>query len=200
MKQCVDFEVISLKKTSLPSFLNLPITEQDKLRISERLETLHFVKNETVFAQGEVCHQIYFIRSGLVKLSYLSLDGKEMIKSFITEGHMFGSLISQLTGGASAFNAVALEPLDVEVLDYAVLQHLIENNVELQKLLLRFFQQLALKKELREYELLCLSAQQRYQKMCDEEPQLVSRVKQADLALYLGITPIALSRLKHRRK
>ena len=187
-----------MKKKALPSLFGFPVSDDDQDRISAAVRTQHFKKNEIIFAQGEVCQQIYVIRSGLVKLSYLTLQGKEAIKSFISEDELFGSLYSQLTGGGSTFSAVALEDLDVEVLDYSLLQKLIERSPDLQKMLMHFFQQLALKKEIREYEFLCLSAKQRYDKLCTESPALVKRIKQRDLALYLGITPIALSRLKHR--
>ena len=178
----------------------MPLTEQERENVSASVKTACFNKGDVVFKQGELCQRIYYIRTGLVKLSYLTLEGKELIKSFIDEGQMFGSLSSQLTGKASTFSAIALEDLHVDVLEYTVLREVIENNAAMQKILLQFFQQLALKKEIREYELLCLSAQQRYEKICEESPDIVARIKQADLALYLGITPIALSRLKHRDK
>ncbi|MBL4788193.1 MAG: hypothetical protein JKY60_03815, partial [Kordiimonadaceae bacterium] len=57
---------------------------------------------------------------------------------------------------------------------------------------------LAMKKERREYELLCLSAEQRYRLLLERQPDLVSKIKQQDIALYLGITPVALSRIKKR--
>ena len=107
-------------------------------------------------------------------------------------------MYSQLTGGGSTFSVVALEPLEVEQMSYPLLEQMVQKNAALQSQFIQFFQQLALKKELREHELLCLSAQQRYEKLCEQQPDLVKRVKQAELALYLGITPIALSRLKHR--
>lgn len=174
------------------------MSEAQRDRLRKRTRTMTFDKGAPVFSQGEICRQVYYICSGIVKLSYLTLGGKEMIKSFISEEQMFGSLQSQLTGGESTFSAIALEPLTVDVLDYSELQKIIDNNPQTQKLMLYFFQQLSLKKEKREYELLCLSAGLRYQKLCEENPGLVRRIKQVDLAHYLGITPIALSRLKHR--
>ena len=138
------------------------------------------------------------MRSGLVKLSYLTQQGKEQIKSFIAEGGMVGSLISLLEGGEASFSALAMEPTRVEVMPFSLFQQMLDENPQLQRFAVGFFQQLALKKELREYELLCLSASERYQQFLQQHPQLSTRIKQADLALYLGITPIALSRLKHR--
>ena len=182
----------------LSGFESLPISESDKVLVKQSVRQLSFNKSDTIFRQGEVCTEIYLIHSGLVKLSYLTLEGKEFIKSFIPDGVMFGPLYSLMNGGGSTFSAVALEDLEVEALEFSVLQELIGNYPVLQKFILSFFQQLVLKKEMREYELLCLSAQQRYEKFCQQSPAIVERVKQADLALYLGVTPIALSRMKHR--
>lgn len=179
-------------------FRALPVSEDEKYRVGQSIRPQVFKKGATIFNNGEVCTDVYLIRSGLVKLGYCTRDGKELIKSFIAEGGVFGSLYSQLTGKGATYSAVALEDVEVDTLSYSILEALCRNNPELRNLLLSFFQQLALSKEMREYEFLCLSAQDRYQSFCDRNLDLVARIKQADLALYLGITPVALSRLKHR--
>ena len=58
--------------------------------------------------------------------------------------------------------------------------------------------ELAMKKERREYEFLCLSAEDRYRLIREREPTMLGRVTQNDIARYLGITPVALSRIKSR--
>ena len=189
-----------MKKFSFSSFEDFPVSNTDKTKLKQVIKRLDVKKNTVVIPQGEVSQNIFFLRSGLVKLNYLTENGKEFIKSFIHEGNMFGSLHSIMTGGASTFGAVALEDLDLEVMNYSLFQEFVKNSPQFQQFALSFFQQLALKKELREYEFLCLSAQQRYERLRQQQPALVDRIKQADLALYLGITPIALSRMKHRPK
>lgn len=62
------------------------------------------------------------------------------------------------------------------------------------ELLLRF----SMKKEWREYEFLCLSAEARYALLLEATPELINKVTQNDIARYLGITPVALSRIKKR--
>jgi hypothetical protein len=57
----------------------------------------------------------------------------------------------------------------------------------------------AMKKEQREYELLCLDAQQRYQNLLKKFEDIGEYVTQNDMAKYLGITPVALSRIKNRK-
>lgn len=186
--------------SSLYDLAALAVSSTEQKRIRQSVTPISLGKGEIVIKQGEVCADIYFIRAGLVKMSYLTLEGKEFIKSFIQEQGFFGSLHSQLTGGGSTFSVVALEPLEIERMPFSIVEDLLETQPHLQMHFLRFFQKLALKKELREYELLCLSAQQRYEKLCEQQAGLVKRIRQADLALYLGITPIALSRLKNRNK
>jgi CRP/FNR family transcriptional regulator, anaerobic regulatory protein len=180
-------------------FRALAASGVDKHRVGQSLRVQFFKKGEAIFKSGEVCTNVYLIRSGLVKLSYWTRDGKELIKSFIDEGGIFGSLYSQLTGKGSTYSAIALEDVEIDTLSYSILETLCRDNPDFQSALLGFFQQLALSKEIREYEFLCLSAQERYQNFCTYNLDLAKRIKQVDMALYLGITPVALSRLKHRK-
>ena len=45
-------------------------------------------------------------------------------------------------------------------------------------------------------EFLSLSAEARYRLLLDRSPELVTRLKQRDIARYLGITPVALRRIR----
>lgn len=181
-------------------FGDLPLSQDDRQRVARAIRTRIYQKGETIFNSGDVCTDVYLVRSGLVKLSYCTFHGKELIKSFISEGGLFGSLTSQLTGQGATYGAFALEPVKIDALNHALLGELGRNNLELQQVLLGFFQQLALSKEVREYELLCLSAQERYQRFCEQNQSILARIHQADLALHLGVTPVALSRLKRRKE
>jgi CRP-like cAMP-binding protein len=54
------------------------------------------------------------------------------------------------------------------------------------------------RKQAREEALLCLSAEDRYRRMRADHPTLVARLPQGDIARFLGITPVAFSRVKRR--
>jgi hypothetical protein len=56
----------------------------------------------------------------------------------------------------------------------------------------------AVKKEIREGEFLLDSAETRYRRLLSDAPTLVGRVQQYHLASYLGITDVALSRIRNR--
>jgi CRP-like cAMP-binding protein len=61
-----------------------------------------------------------------------------------------------------------------------------------------FLLSFGIRKELREYELLCLSAEERYRRLLTNTPALLDKVTQNDIARYLGVTPVGLSRIKTR--
>jgi CRP/FNR family transcriptional regulator, cyclic AMP receptor protein len=47
-------------------------------------------KNQKIFSQGDVADAVFFIRSGKVKITVLSEQGKEAVIAFLTEGQFFG--------------------------------------------------------------------------------------------------------------
>lgn len=171
---------------------------QERLAASVRLQS--FEAGEFLIRQGERASNLYLISQGLAKMFYITADGKEFVKSFIAEGQFSGSLVALMEGGESTFSSVCLEPVSAEVVSYAAFATLIEDDPGMLNFGYRFFQGLALKKERREHDFLCLTPQDRYRQFVDENPHLAKRVTQADIARYLGITPVALSRIRGRLK
>ena len=155
-------------------------------------------KGDFLLRQGEVDRSIFVVISGLLKAYYTTLDGKELIKSFIQPGEFIGSLIACHTGEASTFNLVCLEDTALRRVPFEELQGGVTAKPEIAGTVINSLIELAIKKERREYEFLCLSAPERYKLLKARNPELVERVTQNDIARYLGITPVALSRIKQR--
>ena len=166
--------------------------------IQQRGAPLALAKHEIVFYQGDLDDSLYFVVAGLLKAYYVSPDGKESIKSFIRAGSIIGSLSAAHQGLPCTFSLMALEQSRLLRIPFAQLlqatheSHTIAEEV-IQKLL-----GLYLRKEQREYDFLSLSAEERYLNICNNEPELIEKLTQNDIARYLGITPVALSRIKKR--
>jgi CRP-like cAMP-binding protein len=73
-------------------------------------------------------------------------------------------------------------------------------DVGLANALIGFLSVYGKRKEQREYQLLSLTAEDRYAVMLKTMPDIAKRISQADLAAYIGVTPQALSRIKRRLK
>ena len=159
-----------------------------------------FPKGAFLFRQGARGGSLFFIQSGLVKAYYETLDGKEFIKSFLTDGEFVASMQAIVAGNPNSFTVLSLEDsVVIEVPKEAVLNQFI-NNPGLTDMLNSMLLKLAAKKERREYELLCMSPEERYLLLCERDAKLLGRLSQNDIARYLGITPVALSRIRKRVK
>ena len=151
-----------------------------------------------MFRQGEQDGSIYGLQSGLLKAYYLSEDGKENIKSFILPGGMIGSLASSYQGEACSFRLVCLKPSKLVGVQFSDLHEASRSDPELSAEVVDFLLSFGIRKEMREYELLCLSAEDRYKRLLERTPELFDLVTQNEIARYLGVTPVGLSRIKNR--
>jgi len=150
-------------------------------------------KGKTIFGPETDCRDVFLLLNGLVKLSYLSAGGSETIKSFIFDQGIF----AREQGGLD-FGAYAIEGSDLVQLPQAwVLRQISESN-ELQRGCAQFIDWIRLRKAEREQSLLCLTPLERLLHFRETEPDLADRLPQGDIARYLGVTPIAYSRIKRR--
>lgn len=165
---------------------------------ASHIRTRRLAAGDALFASEVHWPWLSVVHSGLVKLVYLREDGSERIKSFIAEGGFFASLAGLAAGGHTTFSAVAMEPVLVDQLSYTQILALGDKHLAWQKALRVGIEHYGTRKEKRERELLTLSPEARYRLFMHESPGLLGRVPQKDLALYLGITPVALSRIRGR--
>lgn len=160
--------------------------------------TLNKKKGDHVFMQGEVDGSIYHIQSGLLKAYYTSEDGKESVKSFILPNDIIGSLSTALSENNCSFSLICLEPTTLTKIPISILLEYSKKDLEIANSMIDVLLNLSIKKEIREYEFLCLSAEERFTKLMKLQPKLIEKVTQNDLAHYLGVTPVGLSRIKKR--
>jgi len=166
--------------------------------INTRGSSVQKQKKEHVFVQGEAEKALYIVESGLLKAYYTSEDGKEMIKSFISPGNIIGSLSSFYAGGNSSFSLICLEKTCLKKISFELINKYCKSDLELANNMIELLLQFAFKKENREYEFLCLSAENRFVQIAKNSPDFLKKITQNDLASYLGITPVGLSRIKKR--
>ena len=173
------------------------------MRLSELISSqgrrVDVAKANHVFQQGERDARLFLVRSGQLKAYYLRQDGREHVKSLFGPGDIVGSVAAMDDGGLCTFSLVALGPVSLVAIPFETLVTAAHENLELAGDVIDFLIGFARKKERREYELLCLSAEDRYSRFLDERSAAGDGINQADIAAYIGVTPQALSRIKRRR-
>lgn len=180
------------------NFSDLIARLQSDAQLASRMRHSTHAKGSQIIKQGEVCGDVIFLRRGLAQMSYVTFEGKEWIKSFFAENSVLGSRRCQIMGEPSHFAITCLEDCEVTAFPYDGLRAACANDPALMTVFFDFNEQVSLRKEKREYEFLCLSAQDRYQGFLEDYAHIVPRLTQAQIASFIGITPIALSRIRKR--
>lgn len=157
----------------------------------------NYKKKAHVFLQGDENQYLYLIQAGVLKGYYNDEEGKEYIKSFLFSGDSIAST-QALSGSVCSFSLLCLKETTLVKLPYQKVRQATANNLEIANVIIELLMSFAMKKELREFELLCLSAEQRYEKLLKRSPNIAQQITQNDIAKYLGITPVSLSRIKNK--
>jgi CRP-like cAMP-binding protein len=174
----------------------LPAAEQAKVRALCRRRMLgpgeHFV------GAGERTREVAFLERGLLRYFYLGPDGAQFTRFFCSGGGFVTSYTALLTGAPSAYAIQALEASVLLVFPFSGWLQLLEGHPAWGAINRALLDRALLEAEERERSLILDDARTRYQRFLDANPGLEARVRQYDIASYLGITPVALSRLRGR--
>ena len=172
--------------------------ESERDKVKSFCSRQSFAKDAMLYRCGEIADSVFFICSGLVRFYYITEDGKQHNKSFSRENQFAGAMQYSVRPQPSRFYIQALEPtqtlaISLQGLNTLYLQSLPWANVG------RFYMEaLAVRKTDREASFLLDSAEQRYKDFLTQEPELVERLPLYHIASFLGITDVALSRIRRR--
>jgi CRP-like cAMP-binding protein len=165
-------------------------------RLERELRPLRLRRGEFFLRPGDDPDRVAVVRSGLVRFYYVDRAGRESTKAFRKEGELVAAFAELLTGRPSRTHVQAVEDTELLALSHARLRALYGEHPCWQELGRRIAEEHYVNKEQREYEFLQLSALERYRLFERRYPGLAARLPQYHIASYLGITPVALSRLK----
>jgi CRP-like cAMP-binding protein len=180
--------------TTVRAIADIPAEEEAKLcsiLVNEDLK-----KGDTFIREGDVPQKFAFVCNGLFRYYYVNEKGNEFTKGFFPEKNFITSYTAMVRRQPSYYTVQALETARVLVIDYHRWQNLYHGHACWMTLLFALVEKGYMKKEARERELLILSAEERYRSFLNEYPDLEKRIKQHLIASYLGITPVALSRIR----
>ncbi|GAA3547277.1 Crp/Fnr family transcriptional regulator [Zobellella aerophila] len=166
--------------------------------IQSRLTAKRLVPGEILWPVGSCPDQLVLVRSGLLKAVFPKEDGREYIKEFFWQGDAFFHYYCHLSQAPSPYVLTALEPTALYLLPLACLSQAGSGFPAYERIYLELLKTQLRFKEEKEALLLTLSPGERYRDFRARFPHLLGRVAEHQIAAYLGITPISLSRIKRR--
>lgn len=167
-------------------------TEWSSILTERRISKGHFL-----LRQGDVARSVSFVDSGLLAQSFTDTNGDLVIKRFFPSGYFAASASSMLTGQRSQFSISACEDSCLIEYDFASFMKLVWRFPSIAKFYIRYMERhWIIEKEPLEISFRLDTAATRYSRFREEFPGLEDRLKQHEIASYLGITPTQLSRIR----
>lgn len=164
--------------------------------LEELIQEVEVKKRTFLLKAGQICTNIYFIHSGLIR-SFTKEGDKLICGWFMKEGDIIISIKSFYNQIRSEEYIQALEDCTLSYISFADLENVYRSCLELNyvgRVLTQKYYQLwdEQLKALRH------PAPDRYLWLKENHPQLLQRVSTEDIASYLGITREHLQRIKYK--
>lgn len=178
----------------------VPCTEKEWEALKSCVSLKEFEAGKFIVNMGDFPDEAYFILSGFIRHVYITEDGKEFNNTFCSEKMLAGSYCSLLTRSKSRLAVQALEQTKTICINFSEFQRLAASNEKWNLLGRKIAEYHYLEKARKEYEFLMFAPEKRYSRLIKKFPEIESRLPQYQIASYLGITPVALSRIRKRKR
>ncbi|MBP6588908.1 MAG: Crp/Fnr family transcriptional regulator [Chitinophagaceae bacterium] len=163
--------------------------------ITESFQTKQLDKGEYFVQEGRTSKYMGFITQGLFQYYYLK-DGKE-ITTYVTGANAFLlSLSSFFKQAPSLENIRAMTEATILTIHYDEVMRLKKENEAFLAFYIAALENLVISMDDTRTNLIILSAEERYQLLLKNEPDLLRQIPLQYLASILGVTPRHLSRIR----
>jgi len=170
---------------------------KNTFKILSNLSTWKKLKvGEHIIKQGGMSTKLYFLTSGLMRSVRVSEAGKEYTKNIYSPVSFVGPLSSILTKKPSFLTYEALTESNVYEIDFKEFFKLTQTVIEISNLYNRVLEYLFIIYEKKQFESISLNATERYLLLKKRIPDIDSQIAQYQIASYLNITAVQLSRIR----
>jgi CRP-like cAMP-binding protein len=162
------------------------------------METAEYKKGSFLLREGTVCHQVWWLRKGLVRFFY-RFNAREVSHSFIAENNMILALRSLYDQDRSKQAIQAIEDCVTWYIDYPAIEYIYKNFPEAQAIGRRTAEQYYTMLEQRLEAIALQKSVDRYRYLESHFPDLLQRVSLKHLASFLNMEVHTISRIRSRK-
>lgn len=172
------------------------LSENDITNIKNSFIPISASRNYVLEEQSKQSQYLYFINAGFMRLFYYDNNGDEQTTFLCSERGFIASFSSFVNQTNAPENVECITDCDLLMISYSHAKELVEKSEIFKTFFLVIFEQSISLAALRANDLALLTAEQRYQKMIDNQPHYIINIPLQYLASYLGIRPQSLSRIR----
>jgi len=160
-------------------------------------ETRKFKKKSILLDIGKVSNEVFYIIKGCIRL-YCEKDGEKLSTYFFTENMFAGSYDSFLLRRPSKVAIETLEECEVLVLSHKAQEKLYDIFPKMNEFIRKAIEQRFVLLHDLFISYLLNSPEERYLMLQKDRPELLQRIPQHQIASFIGVTRVSLSRIRNR--
>jgi CRP-like cAMP-binding protein len=155
-------------------------------------------KRQYILNAGDVCQYTTFVDRGLLRSFTVDDDGHEHVVQFACEGWWISDVYSFISGKGALYNIEALEDSELLHLTRPSMDEMLSKLPTMERYFRLLMQNHIVALQGRVIAHMSLSAEEKYLKLMEVAPDIISRASQQHIASYLSVTPETLSRIRKK--
>jgi CRP-like cAMP-binding protein len=172
------------------------LTDKDINLCSECFEPVLFPKNRIIEEEGKIPNYLYFVVSGYMRLFHYNSNGDEITSHINCPPGFITSYFNFINQTKATENVECVTDCELLRITKSNLDLLTSKSAGFKDFSIWVFQQSIEYNENRSRELATLTAEQRYQKLIDNYPEILHNVPLQYIASFLGMNSKSLSRIR----
>lgn len=173
----------------------VPISKEALEKLASILIRNEIKKGENFLNEGEVCTQMGYVHKGLVRQYYYK-NGKELTEHFCCEDDVFICIESFLRQKPSRLIVEALENTVIYGIPHDAVLKLAEECYDVERVYRGLLENSLILSQVKMDMFRFESANERYNRLLKEQPEIVMRAPLSYIASFLLMTPETLSRVR----
>lgn len=179
--------------------LHIELSREDYLRVRTLFIDETYARGQYLIQPGHFVHHQYFVLAGNLRTFMIDHKGKEHTLQFAEEGWWVSDYLSYYQSIPSALHVECLEDCHLLKVSKSDLTQSFDQIPALERFFRKQLENAFVAFQQRILSNLQDTAEQRYSTFVKKYPSIEQRVKNYQIASYLGIAPESLSRLRKKR-
>jgi CRP-like cAMP-binding protein len=172
-----------------------PLPPESIDKIAGKVERVEMKKGSILVEADKVCRNVFFVAKGIVR-AFCYAKGRDITFWIGEEGTVALSMQSYINGQPGYESIVTIEDCILYKISVDNLHELYSNDIHISNWGRVFAEKEILRAEKALIPQLFTTGSERYEQLLKDQPHLLNRIPLENLASYLGLTPVSLSRIR----